>query len=190
MDGAVTHTNYLKSFREYRDTIVAGIDTAVYKAIIASFNEALFGDTSTPANDAFCGGDGESEDEMREHRRKLKELTNPLPNHPNIDGVSAHGSATPTTPLTPSGVLDVVGPGSNAESDPDPEEEHAPTPELEKLPAPKTRPAPRKKVSSVASSSTTLEGPGPAVNPAKGNKKAQKVATSQPAATRTLRKRG
>jgi len=181
MDGTVTHTNYLKSFREYRDTIIGGINTPTYKAILATFNEALFGGTSTPVNNAICGGDGESEDEMREHRRKLKERADPPPNHPNTNGASVHGSTTSTTPLTPSRVLDVVDTGATAEPEPKPEE-HPPTPE------PK-RPAPRKKASTIASGSTTLESPDPAVRPAR-NRKAQNTASSQPATRASLRKRG
>ena len=82
--GDRTHVNYLKAFRAYRDMLIKQSNTPAYHALIDSFNASLFGDTHTMINNATCGGDGESEEEMNDYFCRLKESTD-LPNHSAIN---------------------------------------------------------------------------------------------------------
>ena len=84
--GDRTHINYLKVFRAYRDMLIERGDTPAHHALIDLFNASLFGDTRTVINNATCGGDGESEEEMNDYFRRLKGSTD-LPNHADINRI-------------------------------------------------------------------------------------------------------
>jgi hypothetical protein len=72
IQGAQTHTNYLKVFRTYRDMIIKDGNTPAYKAIFNSFNSSLFGRSHTPISKNIRGGEGESEEELEDYRSRLK----------------------------------------------------------------------------------------------------------------------
>lgn len=172
-------------------------NTPTYQAIIASFNASLFGDTSIPAIDVICGGDGESEDEMMDYRRRLKGPTDPTPNHPDVNRVSNESaadiplpppphtliSATPSVSRTPTASSSIPNIMDTDLAEPEPEEQS---------PEPKKRPGPRKKAPlESATNSLTPETPEAMVDSAKVSKKSKKKTTTagQPT-TQTLRQRG
>lgn len=182
--GARTHINYLKAFRTYRDMIRQEADSPTYQAILSSFNLSLFGTDYTPGqnNDAICGGDGESEDEVEAYRRKLKQDTTELPPDsidietdtlpPPSPAVSIPESLSTHAPPTPSPAVSTPA---------EPEAEESPV-----APKPKKRPAPRKKKAvnpetpapeSTTPDDSTLGDPDPSI---KGNRKKKAATPAQP----------
>jgi hypothetical protein len=84
--GAKSHINYLKAFRKYRDMLFAQSSSAAstYRVLLATFNQSIFGDELVKRTNAICGGEGESEDEMEDYRRRLEMSIQPLPIDANI----------------------------------------------------------------------------------------------------------
>lgn len=185
--GAITRVDYVKAFKTYRNMILEEASTPTYQAIISSINASLFGKgkTSNRTNRAI-GGDGESEDEMEEYRRRLKESSRPSPDPAVID---THADSLPT--------VDVPGPDTDPVSIPVESETEEGRPVVPK------RPAPTKKK---AVSSTDLNDPAPENSahdttpedlihgnpdpPARGRKKAsqkKKTVTTSDQPTQTLR---
>jgi len=163
--------------------------TPIYQAIIASFNMELFGSMSAPVSNIIYSGDGESEDEMKEYRSRLKNSTDPFPNHANTNDASnkestaeiPHPSSSPT--IDSPDVLDVMDAITSTESE---AEDRPITPE------PKKRPAPRKKAQPVAIDSPATENLEVAVHSTRGGRKkaAKKTTTASQATGRNLRNRG
>jgi hypothetical protein len=146
--GTKTHVDYLKAFKQYRDMIREEAHTPTYRAILSSFSRSVFEKVYDPTqlNTVVCGGDGESEDEMMEYRRRLEQA----PEEPLQDSIN-----TDTDPLPL--------PGAHHTSTPTPVElESEAEEELPVAPGPKKRPAPTKKVDSPANpSNAVLESPVP-----------------------------
>ena len=187
-------------------------DTPTYQAIVASFNASLFGSTHTPVNNIICGGDGESEDEMKEYRSKLKSA-NALSNHTSASGIFSEDSATEILPVSssPDVILIPCFSPTHTPTSTTPSTRHLPTassgvlstdtdatlptePGVEDHPITSeqnTRPLPKKKTHSTATNSSAAENLEVNVCPTRGgNKNVQKKTTTNQAVTRNLRNRG
>ena len=170
--GHRTHVNYLKTFKYYRNLIYGEIHTPAYQAIISTINEAVFGNKHAKNRPAIAlrGGDGESEDELKEYRRALRQSSEPVTasDPPNVDT-----GFTPSSPPLPAIAIPGSQPVDLGVPDESEVEEEPPAP------PPKKRPAPKKKVASRA----TLDDPainGPVIEDPVLNNSIPGTSTSEP----------
>lgn len=183
--GAMTRVDYTKAFKQYRDMILEEANTPTYRAIMSSFNASLF-EKGKDSNRTRCaiGGDGESEDEMKEYRRQLKQNSGPSPGPVGID---APIDSLPTVDVPES---------DNPVSIPVESETEEVRPAVPKRPVPTKKavsstdpgdPAPENPPTDTTPEDLIHGNPDP---PARGRKKAsqrKKATTASDQPTRTLR---
>lgn len=121
----MTRINYLKAFKRYRDMILEEISTPTYQAILSSFNMSLFGKVPAQVNNPAPGGDGDSEDEMEDYRRKLKQDSELRSDPPDVDT-----DVSPSPPPLPTIAVSV--PPTPAESDVEEERTVVPRPKAKR----------------------------------------------------------